>query len=46
MRNRKIKLKLHSRRRITWGFNPSSKVVPDKRAKIRKKLLKEIKNEY
>lgn len=45
--NEKIRLGKPKKRRIVWGFNPSPKVVPDKRKKLKdKRRMKELLNEY
>lgn len=40
--SKKERKKLDEERRVTWGFNPFSRVIPNKKAYDRKKAKKEM----
>ena len=40
--SKKERKKLDEEKRVTWGFNPFSRVIPNKKAYDRKKAKKEM----
>lgn len=40
--SKKERRKLDEEKRVTWGFNPFSRVIPNKKAYDRKKAKKEM----
>lgn len=43
--SKKERKKLDEERRVTWGFNPFSRVIPNKKAYDRKKAKEEMRND-
>ena len=43
--SKKERKKLDEERRVIWGFNPFSRVIPNKKAYDRKKAKEEMRND-
>lgn len=43
--SKREKKKLDEEKRVTWGFNPFSRVIPNKKAYDRKKAKEEMRND-
>lgn len=43
--SKKERKKLDEESRVTWGFNPFSRVIPNKKAYDRKKAKEEMRND-
>ena len=43
--SKKERKKLDEEKRVTWGFNPFSRVIPNKKAYDRKKAKEEMRND-
>lgn len=43
--SKKERKKLDEERRVTWGFNPFSRIIPNKKAYDRKRAKEEMRND-